>query len=124
MIDQWIQSVCSQAGWEQPVKNNENKYRFRIEPDLVIDASSPDDRILVLESQVSFFADRHRDELVRQAATAVLPRVFKDSATLSLDAAGNGLVLHCTVTLGALRATEFPGVMENFINDLVFYKSL
>lgn len=124
MIQQWIESVCSHAGWQVPEKNIENKYRFRLEPDIIIDASSPDERTLVLEADVREFSGFDRDSILKKAATAVLPRVFKDSCTLSLDMSKNSLCLHSVVTLGALRASEFPEVMESFINGLVFYKSL
>ncbi|MCK5099136.1 MAG: type III secretion system chaperone, partial [Desulfobacteraceae bacterium] len=123
MIQRWIESVCSHAGWEVPGKNIEGKYRFRLEPDIIVDASSPDERILVLEAQVTTFSRFDRDSILKKAATAVLPRVFKDTFTLSLDNAKKRLCLHSVVTLGALRASEFPEVMESFINGLVFYKS-
>ena len=124
MIHQWIERVCSHAGWEVPGKNSEDKYRFRIEPDIIVDASSPDDRVLVLEATVATFTRFDRDSMIKKAATAVLPRVFKDTSTLSIEKATNSLCLHNVVSLGVLRASEFPEVMENFINGLVFYKSL
>lgn len=124
MIERWIESVCSQAGWALPGKNMDNKYRFRLEPDMIIDASSPDERTLVLEADITSFSRFDRDEKIQKAATSVLPRVFKDNATLSLDMATQRLGLHHVVTLGALRASEFTSVMEQFINSLAFYKSL
>ncbi|MBI9092602.1 MAG: type III secretion system chaperone [Desulfobacterium sp.] len=124
MIEHWIQSVCSQAGWTLPSKNIDDKYRFRLEPDIIIDASSPDERTLVLEAEIATLSRFDRDEKVKKAATAVLPRVFKDSATLGMDMANQRLHLHRVVTLGALRASDFTNVMESFINDLAFYRSL
>jgi hypothetical protein len=124
MIERWIETVCSQAGWEKPYKNGEEKYRFRLEPDMVVDASSPDERTLVLETEITSISGFDRDEKLRRAATTVLPRVFKDGATLGLDTTGQVLCLHQVVTLGALRASEFAGVMEDFINTLAFYRAL
>lgn len=91
---------------------------------MVVDAWSPEERIMILEAQVVKLESHDRVRVIKKAATAVLPRVFKDSATLSLDPATRHLCLHRTVTLGALRATDFPGVMENFLNELAFYRSL
>ncbi|MBF0201653.1 MAG: type III secretion system chaperone [Desulfamplus sp.] len=124
MIERWIESVCSRAGWPLPFKNSEDKYRFRIEPDLIIDAWSPDERTLILHAPVVKLTRDTRDHAIRMAATSVLPRIFKDSSVLSLDTAAQTLGLHRVVTLGAIRASEFGDVMENFINDLAFYKSL
>lgn len=124
MIKHWIETVCSQAGWTVPSKNINDKYRFRLEPDIIVDASSPDERTLVLEAKIATFSRFDRDEMLKRAATAVLPRVFKDSATLGLDTANQRLTLHRVITLGALRASDFSSVMENFLNDLAFYKSL
>jgi len=123
MIEHWIKTVCTQAGWALPSKNIHDRYRFRLESDIIVDASSPDERTLVLEAEIAKFSSFDRD-LLKKSATAVLPRVFKDSATLSLNTAGQSLNLHRVITLGALRAADFSSVMENFINDLAFYKSL
>jgi len=43
---------------------------------------------------------------------------------VSLDPDTRALCLHAEVTLGALRASDFPHVMERFLNDLAFYRSL
>ncbi|MCG8565190.1 MAG: CesT family type III secretion system chaperone [Desulfobacterales bacterium] len=124
MIEQWLEAVCSQAGWEKPWKNSRGKYRFRLEPDWVVDVWAPDERTLRLESRVAILEGQEGEAFLRKAAVAVLPRVFKDGATLALTPDKTGLILHRTVTLGALRASDFSGVMENFLNDLGFYKSL
>lgn len=124
MITQWIEAVCAEAGWPPPAKNGENKYRFRLEPDMKIDAIASDDRTLILQALITPLHRDHREVTLRRAATAVLPRVFRDSAVLSLDTETQGLYLHRVVTLGALRRSDFGDVMKRFIDDLAFYKSL
>ena len=122
MIERWIDGVCSRAGWAPPRVNNQGKYRFRLESGGAVDASSPDDRTLVLEADVGSVDGGDGEALFRKAATAVLPRVFSDGGTLCLRQ--KRLWLTWVVTLGALRASEFPGIMESFLNDLAFYRSL
>jgi hypothetical protein len=124
MIQRWMEQVCSQAGWAIPAKNTDNVYRFRLEPDIIVDASSPDERTLILGAKVTSLDGFNRDDMLKKTATAVLPRTFKDSATISFDPAGQDLFLHCVITLGALRVSDFSGVMESFLNDLAFYRSL
>ncbi|WP_022665963.1 type III secretion system chaperone [Desulfospira joergensenii] len=125
MIDQWIESVCSGAGWDRPFKSRDSRYRFRLESGWVVDASpGADDRTLVLEAKVRTLAPHDSDFLLKKTAGAVVPRTFKDSATISYDSGSKTLYLHRVVALGALRASEFPGVMEDFLNDLAFYRSL
>lgn len=91
---------------------------------MIIDASSLDHRTLVLEAEIVKLPRANGDEMIKRAATAVLPRIFKDTATLSLDMVNQSLHLHRVVTLGALRASEFADVMGNFANELAFYKAL
>jgi len=124
MIESWIETVCARAGWAVPSKNSSDKYRFRLEGNMIIDASSLDHRTLVLEAEIAKLPRSNGDEMIKRAATAVLPRIFKDTATLSLDMANQSLHLHRVVTLGALRASEFADVMGNFANELAFYKAL
>lgn len=124
MIEQWITSVCSEAGWDRPSINIEGKYRFRLESDMAVDASSLDERTIVLEAAVKTLEQHGGEVFLKKAGSAVLPRVFKDNGTLSWLPGTKTVYLHQVVTLGALRASDFPGVMENFINTLAFYKSL
>lgn len=124
MIEDWIDAVCTHAGWSRPYKNREDQYRFRLDNGLVVDAGSPDDRTLVLKADIAPLSRDNRDHLIRRAASAVVPRTFTDHCVVSLDPMTQTLCLHAQVTLGALRASQFPEIMENFINDLAFYRSL
>ncbi len=124
MIKPWMEAVCAKAGWSVPSINSNDRYRFRLDRDMIIDAASPDQRTLVLEAEIKKLSRADRDQAIKRAATAVLPRTFTDTATLSLDMENLSLRLHRVVLLGALRASEFPDVMEDFINDLAFYKAL
>lgn len=124
MIKPWMEAVCAKAGWTVPSINSSNRYRFRLDRDMIIDAASPDQRTLVLEAEIRKLSRADRDLAMKRAATAVLPRTFTDTATLSLDMENQSLRLHRVVLLGALRASEFSDVMEDFVNDLAFYKEL
>lgn len=124
MIKPWMEAICAKAGWNVPGINSSDRYRFRLDGDMIIDASSPDHRTLVLEAEIRKLSRADRDQTIQRAAAAVLPRTFKDTAILSLDMDEQSLHLHRVVLLGALRASEFSDVMEDFINDLAFYKAL
>ena len=119
-----MEAVCAKAGWAVPSINSSDRYRFRLDRDMIIDAASPDQRTLVLEAEIRKLSRANRDQTIKRAATAVLPRTFTDTATLSLDMENLTLRLHRVILLGALRASEFSDVMENFVNDLAFYKAL
>jgi hypothetical protein len=124
MIKPWMEAVCAKAGWSVPGIDSSDRYRFRLDGGMIIDASSPDHRTLVLQAEIKKFSQADRDQTIKRAATAVLPRTFTDTATLSLDMEKKSLRLHRVVLLGTLRASEFSDVMENFVNDLAFYKAL
>ena len=124
MIKPWMEAVCAKAGWSIPGIDSRDRYRFRLDGGMIIDASSPDHRTLVLEAEIKKLSRADRDQTIQRAATAVLPRTFKDTATLSLDMEKLSLHLHRVVLLGALRASEFSDIMEDFVNDLAFYRAL
>ena len=124
VIEQWIDSVCAHAGWDRPQRDGRDRYRFRLEQGLTVDASAPDQRTLGLAALIASPGQPDFDALVFRAATAVVPRAFKDGAVVSLDPDTGDLCLHAQITLGALRASEFPGIMERFLNELAFYRAL
>lgn len=124
MINQWIEVVCQEAGWEKPHVNSSGRYRFRLASGINVDVSSTGPRELRIESEIVSITGSSGDHLLEKAARAVLPRVFKEGAAMGIDPDTNTLVLHQTVVLGALHHSEFSSVMENFLNDLHFYRSI
>lgn len=124
MIEQWLDVVCKDAGWKKPNANKNGRYRFRLASGVNVDVSSAGPRELRLEADIVKLPASGGEDLLEKAARAVLPRVFKDDSSLGLDPTTGTLILQHTVVLGALRHSQFSAVMENFLNDLHFYRSI
>lgn len=124
MLENWIETVCKAAGWSHPYQHINGAYRFRLQDDVNVDVSSSDHREILLEADIVHIPETSEADMLEKAARAVLPRVFKDSGIVCYHGDSGSLVLQQNVIAGTLRHSQFAGVMEHFLNDLYFYKSL
>jgi hypothetical protein len=120
-----VRSLCARAGWKEPQTDARNVYAFDLEGDLAFTLSSPDgERLLARAALLVPGAGR---EIAEETLAAILrvtaARFARLKAVTALDPETGTLELYAFTGLRGGDADAHETFMEDFLNELSFWKA-
>lgn len=123
-LDDAASAIAEAAGWRQPTADKEGIYSFFLQGGQEMRLFSPDGgNTLVFCSTVQTLPDdaRAREELLQAQAQRAVAAAKERKSILALEE--EVLILHRMVTAKVTGLAELPGIAEEFLNDLDWWKA-
>ena len=125
MLHSTVRSMCARAGWKEPSADEKGVYAFDLEGDLAFTLSSPDGERLLARS--ALLVPKAGQEIAEETLAAVLritaARFTRLKAVTALDPETGELELYAFTGLRDADADTQETFMENFLNELSFWKA-
>ena len=125
MFHSAVRSICAGAGWKMPVADEKGVYTFDLEQDISFTLSSPDQERLLACAVLS--SPGAGQELAGETLATVMritaARFARLKAVTALDPETGELRLHAFAPLRGEGADAHETFMENFLNELSFWKA-
>ena len=125
MFHSAVQSICSRAGWKKPRADAQGVYAFAMEGGYSFTLSSPDGERLLARS--ALLVPGERQEIAGETLAAVMrvttARFAKLKAVTALDPETGELELYAFAGLRGHDAGTHETFMEDFLNELSFWKA-
>jgi hypothetical protein len=125
MFHSAVRSICVRAGWKEPPADASDVYAFDLEGDLAFTLASPDgDRLL---ARAALLVPGAGQEIAGETLAAILrvtaARFARLKAVTALDPATGTLELYAFTGLRDGDAGARATFMEDFLNELSFWKA-
>ena len=125
MLRSAVQSICLHAGWKEPPVNGTGCYPFDLEGGLSFALSSPDGERLL--ARAALLVPEAGQEITGETLAAVMritaARFAKLKAVTALNPETGELELYAFTGLRDGNADTREAFMENFLNELSFWKA-
>jgi hypothetical protein len=125
MLQATVRTICDAAGWKVPAADAGGRYSFSLEDGLDFSLSSPDgDRLFACAVLLTPETGREfPSEVIARVLGATAARFAGLRAVPALDPQTGALVLYCFTALKRQTGYLLGHFMENFLNDLAFWKA-
>jgi hypothetical protein len=125
MFHSAVRSICARAGWKEPQADEKNVYAFDLEGSLSFTLSSPDgERLLAC---AALLTPKAGQEITEETLAAVMrttaARFARLKAVTALDPETGELELYAFTGLRDGNASAYETFMEEFLNELSFWKA-
>jgi hypothetical protein len=125
MFHSAVRSICARAGWKEPKTDDSDGYAFDLEGGLAFTLSSPDGERLL--ARAALLAPEAGQEIAGETLAAVMritaARFAKLKAVTALDPETGALELYAFTGLRGGDAHAHETFMEDFLNELSFWKA-
>jgi hypothetical protein len=125
MLHGAVEAICARAGWKEPRADGEGVYAFDLEGGLAFSLSSPDGERLL--ARAALLAPGAGQEIAGETLAMVMrltaARFAKLRAVVALNPETGGLELYAFTGLRGGDAGGRETFMEDFLNELSFWKA-
>jgi hypothetical protein len=125
MFHSAVRSICVRAGWKEPRTDERGVYSFDLEGDLAFTLSSPDGERLL--ARAALLVPGAGQEIAGETLAAILrvaaARFARLKSVAALDPATGTLELYAFTGLRGGDEGASAAFMEDFLNDLSFWKA-
>jgi hypothetical protein len=125
MLHSAVRSICARAGWKEPRTDERDVYAFDLEGDLAFTLSSPDGERLL--ARAALLVPKAGQEIAGETLAAVMrvtaARFARLKAVTALDPETGTLELYAFTGLRGGDAGAYETFMEDFLNELSFWKA-
>lgn len=123
-LEDTVLAICESAAWKLVPPDSSGHHVFIFDNSLSMELFSPDGRLCIFAGDITTLptdepeATQLLDEFGRRAVAAMRT----SACTVSLDEKRNTLCLYRSLPFISFSAHEAPEIMEDFLNDLVWWK--
>jgi hypothetical protein len=125
MFHSAVRSICVRAGWKEPRMDGKGSYTFVLEGDIAFTLSSPDGERLL--ARAALLVPGAGQETAGETLAAIMritaARFAKLKAVTALDPETGILELYALTNLRGGDANAHEAFMEDFLNELSFWKA-
>lgn len=123
-LEDAVLTICESAGWKQVPPDSDGRYTFVFDNGLSMELFSPDGRLCIFAGDIAALPDEEQEatRLLGEFGRRAVAAMRTSACTVSLDEKRKTLCLHRALPFMSFSAHEAPEIMEDFLNNLAWWK--